>query len=302
VNEAWRLERDAISGCEDEQHPAGAGTVEMPKSAIAVRRLAQFLMDNELTRIRAAHSTDTEVQSPFAEADRIRKAAAAKLDAAYQAALAILESGERPGNRIDLEEPGRLATRAQSDLEGTPYAGPNAARASALYERWQAEIAADRAAREAKYQELSGLADAAWPAISAAIKAEDGFDPSDSGARGRTVRFNGIRNRIGWDFSGRYDFAMWVGDVPVVGNYDERVNRAVNDACERAGLQLDDHTDWDVVFVVGGPGKIKQRFRVTVRDRSQREIGTIEEWRPVDCVMCTVVALRAGPVAVGPKQ
>jgi hypothetical protein len=302
VDEAWRIEREAIAGWEDEQHPAGAKALEMPKSALALRRLTQFLADNELARIRDAHRTDGDLQSPFAEAERIRHAAAAKLDAAYQATLMALESGPRPANRVDLEEPARLAASARSALEGTQFAEPNAARASALYERWQAEIAADRAAREAKYQELSTVANAAWPAIASAIKADEGFDPTDSGSRGKTVRFNGIRNRIGWDFSGRYDFAMWVGDVPVVGNYDERVTAAVIDACERAGLPLDDHTDWDVVFTVGGRGKIKQRFRVTVRDRNQREIGTIEEWRPVDCVMCEVVALRAGPVAVGPAR
>jgi hypothetical protein len=302
VNEAWRIECEAIAGWEEEQHAGGAATLEMPKSALALRRLSHFLADGELARLRAAHGADGEVQTPFAEADRVRTVAAEKLDAAYRAVLAALESAPRPASRLDLEEPGRLAARARSDLEGTPYAEPNAARANALYERWQAEIAADRANREAKYRELSALADAAWPAIAAAIKAEDGFDPAESQSRGKTVRFNGIRNRIGWDFSGRYDFAMWVGDVPVVGNYDERVNAAVNKACERAGLPLDDHTDWDVVFVVGGPGKIKQRYRVTVRDRNQREIGTIEEWRPVDCVMCTVSALRAGPVAIGPSS
>ena len=302
VKEAWRIESEAIAGWDAEQHAGEAKTLEMPQSALALRRLGQFLIDNELARIRAAHSADAEVQSPFAEAARIRDAAATKLDAAYRATLATLERAPRPASRIDLEEPGRLAARVRSDLEGTPFAEPIAQRADALYERWQAELAADRAAREAKYKELSAVADAAWPAIAAAINAEDGFDPTDSGSRGKTVRFNGIRNRIGWDFSGRYDFAMWVGDVPVVGNYDNRVTEAVNDACERAGLPLDDHTDWDVVFTVGGPGKIKQRFRVTVRDRNQREIGTIEEWRPVDCVMCEVVALRAGPVAIGPAR
>ena len=302
INEAWRLEQDAVAGWEEEQHAGGAGTVEMPKSALALRRLSHFLADSELARIRAAHGGDAEVQSPFTEAGRIRDAAAVKLNAAYEATLAVLESSDRPANRIELEEPSRLAAQARSDLEGTQYAQPHAARATALYERWQAEIAADRAAREAKYSELSAVADAAWPAISAAIKAEDGFDPSDAQSRGKTVRFNGIRNRIGWDFSGRYDFAMWVNDVPVVGNYDERLNAAVNEACGRAGLPLDDHTDWDVVFIVGGPGKIKQRVRVTVRDRNQRELGTIEEWRPVDCVMCSVIALHAGPVAAGPKS
>ena len=300
VSEAWRLEQEAIVGWENEQHTADANTVDLPKSALALHRLTQFAADGELARIRAAHSADSELQAPFAEAERIRSAAAAKLDAAYQAALTKLESGPRPDNRVDLEEPGRLASRARGDLAGTPFAEPNAARANALYERWQAEIAADRAAREAKYRELSAIADAAWPAIAASIKAEDGFDPTDSGSRGKTVRFNGIRNRIGWDFSGRHDFAMWIGDVPVVGNYDDRVTAAVNSACERVGLPLDDHTDWDVVLQVGAPGKIKQRFRVTVRDRNLREIGTIEEWRPVDCLMCTVIALRAGPAAVGP--
>jgi hypothetical protein len=302
VNEAWKIEQKAVSGWEDEQHSSGALTVEMPASALALRRLSHFLADNELAKIRAAHGGDAEVQSAFAEAERIRDAATTKLEAAYRAALTALESGPRPASRIDLEAPGRLAAQALSDLEGTQYAKPHAARGDALYERWQAEIAADRAAREAKYRQLSALADAAWPAIAAAIRAEDGFDPSEAKSRGKTVRFNGIRNRIGWDFSGRYDFAMWVNDTPVVGNYDERVTAAVNEACGRAGLPLDDHTDWDVVFVVGGPGKIKQRFRVTVRDRNQRELGTIEEWRPVDCVMCSVIALHAGPVAVGPKS
>ena len=131
--------------------------------------------DNELARIRAAHPADPELQAPFAEAQRMRSAAAAKLDAAYQAALTRLESGPRPANRIDLEEPGRLASKARGDLEGTPHAEPNAARADALYERWQAELAADRAAREAKYRALSAVADAEWPAIAASIKAEDGF-------------------------------------------------------------------------------------------------------------------------------
>src|SRR6185295_8322123 len=116
--------------------------IDMPKSAVALRRLSQFLVDNELARIRGAHSSDTEVQSPFAEAERIRTAAAEKLDAAYRAALAVLERGERPANRLDLEEPGRLAAQARGDLEGTPYAEPNAVRADALYERWQSEIAA----------------------------------------------------------------------------------------------------------------------------------------------------------------
>lgn len=301
VGEAWRLECEAIAGWEEEQAEAD-GAVALPKTTLAVHRLSHFLADAELARIRSAHSADGEIEAAFTQAARTRDAAVQKLNAAFEAVLGALEAGARPANRIDLEAPARLAAQARSALAGTQYAESNAASATALDARWQAEIAADRAAREAKYRELSAVADAAWPGIAATIRAEESFDPQEEGARGKTVRLNGIRNRIGWDFSGPYDFAMWVNDTPVVGNYEKTLAAAVDEACERTGLPLDDHTDWDVVLVVGGPGKIKQRFRVLVRDRNMREIGTIEEWRPVDCVMCSVIALRAGPVAAGPPR
>src|SRR5688572_3805754 len=67
VNEAWRIECEAITGWEEEQHEGGAATLEMPKSALALRRMTHFIADTELARIRAAHGADAEVQSPFAE-------------------------------------------------------------------------------------------------------------------------------------------------------------------------------------------------------------------------------------------
>jgi hypothetical protein len=68
----------------------------------------------------------------------------------------------------------------------------------------------------------------------------------------------------------------------------------------RTRTSVDDHSNWDAIVVVGGPGKIKQRFKLSVKNKGNLEVGTIEEWRPVDCVMCKVIALHAGPVAVGP--
>ena len=75
----------------------------------------------------------------------------------------------------------------------------------------------------------------------------------------------------------------------------------MNEACGKTGMGIDDHTDWDAVLVVGGRGNIKLRTEIIIRDRGNLEIGKVEEWRVVDAVTCTVVALRAGPVAVGPK-
>jgi len=116
------------------------------------------------------------------------------------------------------------------------------------------------------------------------------------------VLVQGLRNRIGWDFGGPYDFAIWMGDVPVIGNFSKPVASAVNEACEKTGLALDDHTDWDAVIVLGGPGMIKLRTQIIIRDRGNLEIGKVEEWRPVSAVTCEVVALRAGPAAAGPKS
>ncbi len=47
--------------------------------------------------------------------------------------------------------------------------------------------------------------------------------------------------------------------------------------------------------------RVRQRFKVVVT-KDGKTVGEIEEWRPADCVMGRVVALRAGPVAVGPRH
>ena len=298
VKQVVELDREAIQGWEEEK--AGE-TYEMPKTAQAVRRLGWFLKDKEISKIAEAHKGDPAIQALIAEARKARETAVAKLDAAFNAVLAGLEKGPRPSNRFDLEKPWHLSGSAGSDFEDTPKRDANVARAKALADRWQAEIEADRKARQAKYDEMAVLAAEAWPRIRGGIAAEKDFDPRSPGAKGRTVLIEGLRNRIGWDFSGRHDFAIWVGDVPVIGDYEKHVLEAVNKACEKIGLPLDDHTDWDAVIVVGGPGMIKLRTEIIIRDRGNLEIGKVEEWRPVNAVTCKVVALRAGPVAVGPK-
>jgi hypothetical protein len=68
-----------------------------------------------------------------------------------------------------------------------------------------------------------------------------------------------------------------------------------------AGHRRRHRITWDIIGVVEGPGKITQRTDVIVRDRSTGlEIGKIEQWPPTDCVRLRIIALQAGPVAVGP--
>jgi hypothetical protein len=196
-----------------------------------------------------------------------------------------------------------MIDKARGLFEGTEHMDARVTRAKALHDKWEAEIEAERAAYDALYWELSTKADAAWPAIASAIAAEDGFDPSMSDWRGKTVRINRLRNRIRWDFSGPLDFAIWVNGVPVVGNFEPRVREAFYAAEEQTKSSIDDHTDWDAIIVVGGPGQVKQRFTKTVKVTvaGKLEEARVEEWLPVNCVMCKVIALHAGPVAVGPE-
>ncbi len=296
VKQSWELEEQAIAGWEDEK---GSPTAyEMPKTTLAVRRLTWFVNDKEIGAIGDAQKKDKPIQDLIAGAKKVRDAAVKKLHAAFNAVLDHLEKGPRPSNRIDLEYPSRLAGSAGSDFEGTPHQEANLKRAKALETRWDREIEAERKARQAKYDELSAVAAKAWPKIRDGVGADKDYDARSKGKR---VLIEGLRNRIGWDFGGNYHFAIWMDGNPVVGNYDATVLAAVQAAIEKTRLCLDDHTDWDAVIEVGGPGKIKLRTEIIVRDRGGLQIGKIEEWPFVDATMCTVVALRAGPVAVGPK-
>ena len=76
-------------------------------------------------------------------------------------------------------------------------AGKYAARAKKLDERWKAEIAE----QERKYAEaqkrLTADASAAWPKIAAAVRADDGLNPSDAAAaKGKIVRLKGVPETV----------------------------------------------------------------------------------------------------------
>jgi hypothetical protein len=116
------------------------------------------------------------------------------------------------------------------------------------------------------------------------------------------VLLRGVRNRAGWDFND-CDFSMRVAGSPVGGWYEPHVRAALEHAWYALKLDVNDRIPWDVIGIVDGPGTIGQRTTVTVRSReTSLEIGKLEEWRPVDCVRLRIIALHAGPVAVGPPS
>jgi hypothetical protein len=179
---------------------------------------------------------------------------------------------------------------------------PYAARVHRINGRWQAAIAAAIQARQDLYDRLTVKADLAWPEIVAATGATTEFDATDTAAAGRVVLLQQVYNRAGWEFNG-CDFAVRWDGTPVGGGYADYVQKALEYAWYVQKLDVNDRIRWDVIGVVEGPGKIGERTNRVIRDaQTSLEIGKIEEWPPVDCTWLRIIALHAGPLAVGPER
>jgi hypothetical protein len=57
----------------------------------------------------------------------------------------------------------------------------------------------------------------------------------------------------------------------------------------------------DVIAEVVGPGTVEKRINHEIRDSGGSTIARGEEWKPVDCIVVKIIAMRGGPVAVGPN-
>ncbi len=305
VGRGWDAIRGDIDGWADETANPDARPLEvpdMPRTRLAIARVRFFLADPETRRIRDENQDDPTLAATYREAEQVFEAAGAKLNAAYQLVLDAADTLEAPMSRSDLDGPTMFASAAGTSFGGTRYAEPLVTRAMALDARWRAEVAAIMKTRQELHDKLVVEADAAWPAIVESIDVSADFDPHDTDARGSVVLIEGVYNRSGWDFAGRdAAFSGWVDGVPIGGSYEPHVLAALEYAWYELKIDVSDRDPWSVVAVVEGPGKLGRRTTVVLRDSSTgAEIGKIEEWPPVDSIRLRIIALHAGPVAVGP--
>ncbi len=304
VARGWTAIAADIAGWEDESDADAAPLAEprLPRTRLAVQRIRHLLTDPETVAARVQHADDEELQATYRTAEGVFEAASAKLHWAYNQVLDAAEQMETPMRPYELGRPSMLAGAAEAALAGTRYQETVVDRARALDERWKADVAAVMQARQELYDRLAAEAAEAWPGIVAALGPREDFDPHEPGTHGRLVLLSGVHNRAGWDFDGRaYDFAMRLSGMPLGGAYEPHVLRALEHAWYELKLDVNDRIPWDVVAVVEGPDTIGQRTTVTLRDKDTNlEIGKLEEWPAVACVRLRVVALHAGPVAVGP--
>ncbi|HYE17575.1 MAG TPA: hypothetical protein VEA69_03970 [Tepidisphaeraceae bacterium] len=305
VGSGWEYIQKDIAGWEAETVDPKAQPLDFPrlaKTESAIRRIRFWLDDKRTKEIREANKGDAVLTKTYTDAEATLTQAAAKLSMAYNAVLDAAEKMPTPMRRFETDRPSQLAYAADEAFRGTKHHATDVARAKKLDDRWKAELAAIMKARQELYDKLAKEADINWPGIAARTGAKDGIDPKTA-QPGQVVQLKAVYNRSGWDFGRDFDFIVRINGVPVAGNYDPHVLKALEHAWYELKLDVNDRITWDVVGVVEGNAKVGQRVTVTLRDKDTRlEIGKIEEYRPEDCVKIRITALHAGPVAVGPVK
>jgi hypothetical protein len=313
VAEGWSNTRREFEGWREETAPQDRGPLEpanLPLTYLAVIRTRSLLDASRTLEIRRENAGDPTIEAIYREVEHELQSALAKADAVFNQMLDAIEQIELPLGESGLDKlaaaqesaAGGLISDAERSLAGSDYLAPYVARVHRINDRWQAEIAAAIRARQELYDRLSVEAEAAWPDIVAATGATADFDPADSGAAGRVVLLRQVYNRAGWDFNG-CDFAMRWDGHPVGGGYADHVLKALEHAWYELKLDVNDRIRWDLIGVVEGPGKIGERTSRVLRDsQTNQELGKIEEWPPVECTWLRIIALHAGPVAVGPQR
>lgn len=308
VGGSWDVIKKEIDGWEQEVVDPKSGPLDapmLPRTGSAINRIGYWLNSDETKKTRSENKGDATLEAKYGQAEKVFEGAAAKLAAEYDKVLETAEKMPTPLRSFELDRPGMLAVSAEYALAGTKQKDAVVTRARKLDEKWKAEVAAIMKSRQELYDKLAAEADVKWPAIVASINPQRDFDPAKADAmRGKAILLKGVYNRSGWDFSGRnHAFAMRRDGIPLAGNYEPHVLKALEHAWYDLKLDVNDRIEWDVVAIVDGPGKIGERVFVTLKDKDTNlEIGKLEEYRPIDCVNMKIIALHAGPVAVGPGK
>ncbi|MBP2325255.1 hypothetical protein JOF56_005640 [Kibdelosporangium banguiense] len=313
VQTRWELLEQNIEGWDGDTFEINQSfpfhAPELPRTRAALRETGWLLDDSSLQEIRTRFPDHPAVLAVFEKAERVREASLAKLAQAYDQVLANADTLETPIRSDDRQEPVRFMNDADATFKDTPHQESLVSRARALHERFEAEYAAIIQARQDLWDKLMVDSDAIWPSIVESTGAGE-LDPTDEQSRGKTVLLRSVHNRAGWEWGG-FSFAVNWNGVPVAGDYEANVLTALEHAWYQLqfshaatpdGPAVNDRLEWDVIAVVQGKGRVTERTTIVRRDQYGNELGTEEQWLPVDGVVLRIIGLHAGPVAVGPDH
>ena len=309
ITEHWDSLKKEADGWEQETTPPTFA--QYVNNGLGAQKTASMLSRSEQWLDYMSNTSDTppavlnapQVKALTAEVTKLRDEARAKLERFAEAVVADAEKAKDLDER-HLSSLQRASTGDfENALKGSPKAKPLQERAGAIVQKHEAAVAAREAELKALEEKMTQAANAAWPAISKSIQADEISDPNVL-KKGQLVRVTGWENRMSWDYGSGgsgYDWGITVNGRPVVGHFAPHVRSAFDAALEKTGVAAVTIGRMDVIAEVVGPGTVEKRIRHELRDSGGSTIARGEEWKPVDCIVVKVIAMRGGPVAVGPN-
>jgi len=308
INKHWdELKKEADGWEAETETPTfagwGNGGLKAPKTEQMLRRANQWLdFVKDASDLPDAVRSAPPVTAKVDEVRKLRDAALAKLERNAEAVVADAEKLTKLDN-LQTTYLTSMSSGFESTLAGSTKAKGLQERAAHVVKKHEAAVAAKEAELKAIEAKMTDAANAAWPAISKSITADEIADPNVL-KKGQLVRVTGWENRMSWDYGSGgsgYDWGITFNGRPIVGHFAPHVRSAFDAALEKTGVAAVTIGRMDVIAEVVGPGSVEKRIRHEIRDSGGSTIARGEEWKPVECLVVKVIAMRAGPCAVGPS-
>jgi hypothetical protein len=308
ITKHWdELKKEAVGWEQENQTPTfatwGNGGLQAPKTEQMLHRADQWLdFVKDSQDIPDAVRKSAPVTAKVDEVRKLREAAVGKLERNAEAVVADAEKLTKLDN-LQTTYLSSMSTGFEHTLGGSPKAKALQERASGIVKNYEAKVAAHEAELKALEEKMTQAATAAWPAISKSIQADEISD-ANALKKGQLVRVTGWENRMRWDYGSSgsgYDWGITFNGRPIVGHFAPHVRSAFDAAMEQTGVAAVTIGRMDVIAEVVGPGTVEKRINHEIRDSGGSTIARGEEWKPVDCIVVKIIAMRGGPVAVGPN-
>ena len=280
-----------------------------PKTINYVTRVSRWLPELEQEERYVAAKDDLAVKAKVAEIKAKLAASREKVKKNAEALVAGYEAEKANPNNVG--DAGMLESRVKYVFgDSSTETAPLVARVQAVSKAGADAANKAESEKDAYYKTLTEAADKAWPAMLGKYDISDGFDPNNAGAlKGKFIKITG-NNLMGWRFKhGDFPYATKISGKPVAGNYSPDVKAALKEVEAKLGRAIGDNDndgEWTAVArVEGTTGRlielVKRSGDVSVDGRN---VGTVEgtEEVPVESPLVTIVALKAGPVAVAQDQ
>lgn len=304
----WQQTEEGFRGWESETpriswdayfaaYGGGFADLTIPLTLRAVQDVPSFL-----ERTKMLQNDSPACRRVLDRAHSVHGTALAKLHEAFKTLADQADAAPNPSSEIALTQYRSIGYYVTTWFSNTPLFQANQQRVSSIIQKWEDAIFKREADGKALYAKLEAEALAKWPSILSSLPHEEGFEPHDWPQwKGKTVLLRGLWNRAGWDYMG-FEWAETLRGKPLGGYYERNVTQAMDEAVRVTRQIIDDHKEWELLAVVEGTATIQKREHEEVMLPGSSQKVKTERWNPMECVRLRIVALRAGPVAVGPAS